>query len=92
MPLAFFGTYAVLGLEPTRKGKKGLRERIAPICTLSQNGYGTYWLHRMVGLRQDGGRVSGGARHGCWSRVSLILIAVLLPVWILLHTFSAFWL
>jgi len=28
------------GLEPLQQ--KGLRERISPICTLSQNGYGDF--------------------------------------------------
>ena len=32
--------HAPLRVDPVRKNKKGLRERIAPICTLSQNGYG----------------------------------------------------
>ena len=37
-----------VGLEPLQQ--KGLRERISPICTLSQNGYG-YFEYVFPGVR-----------------------------------------
>ena len=37
-----------VGLEPLQQ--KGLRERISPICTLSQNGYGNLMCVTLVAL------------------------------------------
>ena len=46
-----------VGLEPLQQ--KGLRERISPICTLSQNGYGKLMCVTLVALAYL------QTKHGC---------------------------